>query len=145
MCRRLRSRGACRPTAPSDSRRIPSGIARKKEDRRRRERRGGRSRGYGDVPSNAARRTGRQGCDGPGPRRKAHRRDSLPGVRRLRWHAFRRGLASTLFELGCDDLTVQRILRHARVNVTRERYIRLRDPKVEDAMNRLAKALGAGS
>jgi integrase len=57
------------------------------------------------------------------------------------WHAFRRGLASTLFELGCDDLTVQRILRHSKVSVTREHYIRLRDPKVEDAMSRLSKAL----
>ncbi len=57
------------------------------------------------------------------------------------WHAFRRGLASTLFELGCDDLTVQRILRHSRVNVTRAHYIRIRDAKVEDAMKRLTTAL----
>jgi hypothetical protein len=33
------------------------------------------------------------------------------------WQAFRRGSASNLFELGCDDLTVQRILRHSRVQV----------------------------
>ncbi len=58
------------------------------------------------------------------------------------WHAFRRGLASTLFELGCDDLTVQRILRHQNVGVTRAHYIRVRDPKVEDAMVRLSEALG---
>ena len=40
------------------------------------------------------------------------------------WHAFRRGLASNLFQLGCDDLTVQRILRHSKVQVTREKYIK---------------------
>jgi integrase len=57
------------------------------------------------------------------------------------WHAFRRGLASTLFELGCDDLTVQRILRHAKVTVTREHYIRVRDPKVEFAMKSLSEAI----
>lgn len=27
------------------------------------------------------------------------------------WHAFRRGLGTTLAELGVDDLTIQRILR----------------------------------
>lgn len=62
------------------------------------------------------------------------------GIEWKGWHAFRRGLASTLFELGCDDLTVQRILRHAKVSVTREHYIKLRDPKLEDAMNRLSTA-----
>lgn len=61
------------------------------------------------------------------------------------WHSFRRGLASTLFELGCDDLTVQRILRHAKVTVTREHYIKLRDPKLEDAMSRLAVAVQQGA
>jgi len=63
------------------------------------------------------------------------------GVEWKGWHAFRRGLASTLFELGCDDLTVQRILRHQNVGVTRAHYIRVRDPKVEDAMNRLNDAV----
>src|SRR5258708_7126605 len=63
------------------------------------------------------------------------------GVEWKGWHAFRRGLASTLFELGCDDLTVQRILRHSKVSVTRAHYIRVRDPKIEDAMTRLADAL----
>lgn len=63
------------------------------------------------------------------------------GIEWKGWHSFRRGLASTLFELGCDDLTVQRILRHQSVGVTRASYIRIRDPKVEDAMSRLNEAL----
>jgi len=57
------------------------------------------------------------------------------------WHSFRRGLASNLFELGADDLTVQRVLRHAKVTVTQAHYIKLRDPKLEDAMSRLSTAL----
>jgi integrase len=53
------------------------------------------------------------------------------------WHSFRRGIASNLFALGVDDLTVQRILRHSKVQVTREHYIRVRDAKVETAMLQL--------
>jgi integrase len=62
------------------------------------------------------------------------------GIEWKGWHAFRRGLASNLFELGADDLTVQRVLRHAKVNVTRAHYIRLRDPKLTAAMDSLQGA-----
>jgi integrase len=58
------------------------------------------------------------------------------------WHAFRRGLASNLFALGADDITVQRVLRHAKVQVTRDHYIKIRDPKLEAAMERLSAAVG---
>jgi integrase len=57
------------------------------------------------------------------------------------WHALRRGLASNLFELGADDLTVMRILRHASVTVTRRHYIKVRDPKVTAAMASLESAV----
>jgi integrase len=57
------------------------------------------------------------------------------------WHALRRGLASNLFELGADDIVVQRILRHASVNVTRSHYIRVRDPKVDAALDALNSAI----
>jgi integrase len=57
------------------------------------------------------------------------------------WHGFRRGIASNLFEVGCDDLTVQRILRHSKVQVTREHYIKVRDVKVDAAMARLDAAI----
>jgi integrase len=40
------------------------------------------------------------------------------------WHAFRRGLASTLYDLGVDDLMVQQILRHGDVAVTRRHHIK---------------------
>jgi len=53
------------------------------------------------------------------------------------FHCFRRGLASTLYELGADDLTVQKVLRHSEVVVTRESCIRVRDERVKSAMERL--------
>jgi len=52
--------------------------------------------------------------------------------------AARRGLASNLFELGVDDLTVSRILRHQGVQVTRAHYVKLRDARVDNAMSRLS-------
>jgi integrase len=57
------------------------------------------------------------------------------------WHALRRGLASNLYELGADDLTVMRILRHASVTVTRRHYIKVRDPKMTAAMASLESAV----
>jgi integrase len=72
--------------------------------------------------------------------RKIRRAAEGLGMRWHGWHAFRRGIASNLFELGADDLTVQRVLRHSKVIVTREHYIRVRDPKLEDAMRRLSDA-----
>ncbi len=57
------------------------------------------------------------------------------------WHSFRRGLASNLFELGVSDKVVQRILRHSRVSITRDRYVKVRDPKVEAAMQTLEDAV----
>lgn len=58
------------------------------------------------------------------------------------WHSFRRGIASNLFELGCDDITVQRVLRHSKVQITRAHYIKIRDPKLEAAMQSLSDAYG---
>ena len=45
---------------------------------------------------------------------KYERNDVLPKWHG--WHAFRRGLASVLYGLGADDLTVLRILRHSKVH-----------------------------
>jgi hypothetical protein len=59
------------------------------------------------------------------------------GLRWLGWHGFRRATASNLYALGADDLTVQRVLRHAKVTVTREHYIKIRDEKVDTAMLKL--------
>jgi integrase len=40
------------------------------------------------------------------------------------WHAFRRGLATNLHQLGVVDIVIQAILRHSNVAVTRESYIK---------------------
>ena len=53
------------------------------------------------------------------------------------WHGFRRGIASNLHELGANDKIVQRVLRHAKPHVTRERYIKAFDPAVMEAMQRM--------
>jgi integrase len=54
-------------------------------------------------------------------------------------HAFRRGLASELFERGAEDLDVSHVLRHSKVIVTRDSYIKKFDSRVLDAMNSLAE------
>ncbi|MFI5117617.1 MAG: hypothetical protein ACHP8B_13065 [Terriglobales bacterium] len=53
------------------------------------------------------------------------------------WHGFRRGIASNLYELAANDKIVQRVLRHAKPHVTRERYIKAFDPAVMEAMQRM--------
>jgi integrase len=53
------------------------------------------------------------------------------------WHGFRRGLASNLYDLNVDDLTIQRILRHANVATTRKSYIKVREHNVTAGMAQL--------
>jgi len=53
------------------------------------------------------------------------------------WHAFRRGLASNLYEIGAQDKVVQRILRHSKPHVTRERYIKVFDHTVLEAVEKV--------
>jgi integrase len=53
------------------------------------------------------------------------------------WHAFRRGLATNLNDLGVDDLTIQRILRHSDVATTRKSYIKTIPRQVVNAMAQL--------
>jgi integrase len=53
------------------------------------------------------------------------------------FHAFRRGLATNLHDLGVDDLTIQRILRHSDVSVTQRCYIKTLPAQSIAAMNKL--------
>jgi hypothetical protein len=57
------------------------------------------------------------------------------------WHGFRRAIASNLYALGADDKVVQRVLRLAKPHVTRERYIKVFDPAVLDAMRKMQAPL----
>lgn len=56
------------------------------------------------------------------------------------WHAFRRGLATNLHQLGVQDKIIQRILRHSNVAVTQACYIKTDDADVLAAMHSLETA-----
>jgi integrase len=51
------------------------------------------------------------------------------------WHAFRRGLATNLYQLGVSDKTVQAIMRHSDVSTTQDYYIK---PVAEDSVRAMA-------
>jgi integrase len=79
---------------------------------------------------------------------KLGQRTIRPAVEAIRlewygWHGFRRGIASNLYELGANDKVVQRVLRHAKPHVTKERYIKAFDPAVLAAMKSLETTLDA--
>ena len=63
------------------------------------------------------------------------------GLRWHGWHGFRRGIASNLYQLGADEKVVQRVLRHAKAHVTKDRYIKAFDSGVQQAMDRMQAAL----
>ncbi|MGB0125396.1 MAG: tyrosine-type recombinase/integrase [Silvibacterium sp.] len=62
-------------------------------------------------------------------------------------HAFRRGLATNLHELGVADIVIQAILRHSDVSVTRQAYIKndAVDSRSLEAMKMLESALARES
>jgi integrase len=67
-------------------------------------------------------------------------------TKKLHWyglHAFRRGLATNLHELGVADIVIQAILRHSDVSVTRQAYIKNDgvDSRSLAAMERLELAI----
>jgi integrase len=64
----------------------------------------------------------------------------LAGIPWHGWHAFRRGVATTLYNLGVADKTIQRILRHANVAVTQRHYIMTNTEQAEAAMGKLGRA-----
>lgn len=60
------------------------------------------------------------------------------------WHAFRRGLASNLRDLGADSKIAQAILRHANVRTTLDFYTKVRPEQKTAAMNNLETAFKRG-
>src|SRR6516162_1417917 len=54
-----------------------------------------------------------------------------------------RGGFEPVFQLGVDELTVQRILRHSKATVTRERYIKVKDERAEQAMATFEAAIAS--
>jgi integrase len=68
--------------------------------------------------------------------------DTLARKYGIRWHGFRRGLATTLRSLGVPDTVTQRVLRHAAVSVTQRCYIKTADGDAQEALGKLAAKLG---
>lgn len=60
------------------------------------------------------------------------------------WHAFRRGLATNLRELGIADDIIQRILRHGDVTTTQKHYAKTLPSSVRKAMQKLDRSLKTG-
>jgi len=63
------------------------------------------------------------------------------GVRWHGWHAFRRGLATNLYQFGVSDKIIQRILRQATVAVTQNCYIKTADSDAVAAMQQFQRSL----
>jgi len=59
------------------------------------------------------------------------------------WHAFRPGLGTNLHEMGIDDLTIQKILRHSDVRTTQKCYIKTTAAVVKSALQKFEEELEA--
>jgi integrase len=57
------------------------------------------------------------------------------------WHAFRRGLATNLHDLGIDDKTIQAILRHSNIGITQNIYIKSVSEAQVSAMDAISEKL----
>ena len=57
------------------------------------------------------------------------------------WHAFRRGLATNLNQIGVDPKDVQAILRHADFQTTMNHYVKSVPESVKRAMERFETLL----
>jgi integrase len=60
------------------------------------------------------------------------------------WHAFRRGLATTLYQLGILDKEIQGILRHSNVAITHASYIKHVPQSQQNALDKFAAAMASG-
>jgi integrase len=59
------------------------------------------------------------------------------------WHGFRRGLATTLYQLGVDGKTRQSILRHANIALTENIYTKPVSAVSREAMGKVERAFNA--
>ena len=59
------------------------------------------------------------------------------------WHGFKRGIASNLYELGADEKIIQPVLRHAKAQVSKDRYIKACYPAVLASMERMERTFDA--
>ena len=67
------------------------------------------------------------------------------GLKWKGWHAYRRGLATNLHELGIPDKVIQAILRHEDVMTTQRSYIKTVPSVVTEAMRRLEEKIACAA
>lgn len=67
------------------------------------------------------------------------------GLKWKGWHAYRRGLATNLHELGVPDKVIQAILRHEDVKTTQRSYIKTVPSVVTEAMKRLEEKIACAA
>ena len=67
------------------------------------------------------------------------------GLKWKGWHAYRRGLATNLHELGVPDKVIQAILRHEDVSTTQSSYIKTVPRVVSDAMRQLEEKIAGAA
>jgi len=77
--------------------------------------------------------------------RTIRRELQLTGIPWLRFHAFRRGVATNLPDAGVDDLTIQRVLRHSDPSATRRSYIKRLPQQATDAMSKMQAQIDAAT
>jgi len=63
------------------------------------------------------------------------------GMKWNRWHAFRRGLATNLHEMGVPTKVIQRVCRHADEATTKKHYIHATEPGVRSGMRKLEASI----
>ncbi len=86
-------------------------------------------------------------CFGPIPLRRAasmihitpHLKEK--GMKWNGWHAFRRGLATNLHEMGVPTKVIQRVCRHADEATTKKHYIHATEPGVQSGMRELEASI----
>ena len=57
------------------------------------------------------------------------------------WHAFRRGLATNLHEMGVPTKVIQRVCRHADEATTKKHYIHAAEPGARSGMRKLEASI----
>src|SRR5215831_19471851 len=67
------------------------------------------------------------------------------GLKWKGWHAYRRGLATNLHEVGVPDKVIQAILRHEDVKTTQRSYIKTVPSVVTEAMKRLEQKIACAA
>lgn len=60
------------------------------------------------------------------------------------WHAFRRGLASTLYALHVEPKVIMAILRHSDIKTTLDFYVQVPDKDTREAVQKLENMFPQG-